>query len=267
MLLDKGLLALGSGDGYELDRFGRRAGRARSSLQGLIAARLDGLPARGTDAAAGRRGPGQDVPAPGDGGVERPRPTTGSMSCSPPWSARSSSSIQSSTRGRPTTASTGSSNRSCRRLRTTRSRRRTGGPGTSPSPSNLERTWTGDEDEIVEVIAAHLRGGVSARRPMSRSAEPRSAREGARRTHPSRPACAAARRAARRARRTSCGAAELADTRRRACRPPGAGRHHGERQRDRSMRRCATSRRRRRCSASRGRTRTTPLASRPASAM
>ena len=70
MLLDQGRLvparAMATSRPVEIDDL-----EVPETLHGLIAARLDGLPAPGTRAAAGRRGTGQDVPASGSGGVER----------------------------------------------------------------------------------------------------------------------------------------------------------------------------------------------------
>ena len=152
MLLDEGLLARGSGDGYELTGSVDEL-EVPGSLHGLIAARLDGLPAQERALLQDGAVLGKTFPRPAVAALSA-LPMTGSMTCSPPWSARNSCRSK-AIRGRPTTASTGSSNRSCRRWRTTRSRRRTGGSGTSPPPSTWNRTWTGDEDEIVEVIAAH----------------------------------------------------------------------------------------------------------------
>ena len=164
MLLDRGLLVR-SGDRFELtgpvDTLD-----VPESLQSLIAARFDGLPPEERDAASGRRGArARRSRRPAIAASDGPAGRTSSTKILDSLVRKELLSVQRdplATRPRPIRVPAIA--RAEDRVRHAR-RRRTARPGTSPSPSNLERTWIGRRGRDRRGARLPLRRGVSARRP------------------------------------------------------------------------------------------------------
>ena len=152
MLLDKGLLALGSGDSYELTGSVDEL-EVPGSLHGLIAARLDGLPA-------------QERALLQDGAVlgkTFPRPAVAALSALPDdrlddllaaLVRKEFLSIQSDPRA-PDHGQYGFLQSLVQKVAYDTLAKKDRRVRHLAAAEHLERTWTGDEDEIVEVIAAH----------------------------------------------------------------------------------------------------------------
>ncbi len=152
MLLDKGLLARGEGEGYELTGSVDEL-EVPGSLQGLIAARLDGLPSEERallqdGAVLGKTFPRQAIASLSDLPDDRldellsalVRKEFLSIQSDPRATDHGQYGFLQSLVQKVAYDTLAKKDRRTRHL---------------AAAENLEQTWTGDEDEIVEVIAAH----------------------------------------------------------------------------------------------------------------
>ena len=165
MLLDRGLLVAGG------QRLPARPGAIETLEVPETLHALDRGPARRPDADERRLVQdgsvlGKTFTKLGLGSAHRPAPTTSSSRCSRRWCARRSSRSR-PTRARPSAASTPSCRTSSSRSPTRRSRRRSARRSTWRPRSFLSSVWGAEEDEIVEVVAAHYLDAyrAGARRP------------------------------------------------------------------------------------------------------
>ena len=152
MLLDKGLLALGSGDGYELTGSVDEL-EVPGSLQGLIAARLDGLPAQERallqdGAVLGKTFPRQAVAALSGLPANRLDELLAALV------RKEFLSIQSDPRA-PDHGQYGFLQSLVQKVAYDTLAKKDRRVRHLAAAEHLEQAWTGDEDEIVEVIAAH----------------------------------------------------------------------------------------------------------------
>ena len=159
MLLDRGLLVQ-EGNVYRLTGPVETL-EVPETLHALIAARLDSLTPGGAPARPERRRARQDVHQAGARGAHRPARRRARAA------ARRRSCARRSSRSRPIRAHpSAASTRSCRTSSSTsptrRSRRRSARRSTSRPRSSCRRVWSAEEDEIVEVVAAHYLDAYAA---------------------------------------------------------------------------------------------------------
>ena len=160
MLLDRGLLAR-EGNVY------RPTGSVETlevpeTLHALIAARLDALTARGAAARRGRCRARQDLHEAGPGRADRGYPRPSSSRCSRALLRKEVLSSR-PTRARPSAASTPSCRTSSSGSPTRRSRSRSARRSTSRPREFLASPSGADEDEFVEVVAAHYLDALRGR--------------------------------------------------------------------------------------------------------